>query len=278
MFNEGNLYVLLNDKYFPAKDHCTSWLLFHFKCDGRYFELSDFYIPNGKQITTVFCTFPFGNASSTNVSQGMDIVGFFSDQLAERPQRCPPDSTVMTLFNFPGYADSLKLCVTSASPDSTINPNRIPFGGVSSCQTGNPYLKNQPKDCAPGFSRFSFEFYGLCQVLVCFDEKHANIQNSKVVSPVYLPPFHVKGTSAVFIQSPVSVNFEKATSREVKTLFARRINISAEAMNEFVSLNHTSTPTNHQMHLVGYGVMVSVAMVGVWAMFMKHSATESHIV
>jgi predicted membrane channel-forming protein YqfA (hemolysin III family) len=86
----------------------------------------------------------------------------------------------------------------------------------------------------------------------------------------------VKGTSAVFTQFPISVNFEKAISKEVKVLFAKRDFKSENSSSVASSFSLIAISSNSNTYKIGYGVMVLVAMIGIWGAFMKLFPTPEH--
>lgn len=219
-FTQG--YALINNNMLPISG-CIVWWWAVLRCnvqgqiEAMYFRImEDLYVSIGYTINTVFCVPKYTNIT---IPQGYDIVHFYADQMPNFNKSCPEGTFDMPLFGSPGSPDALHLCLSDNSPDSTVNPDRIPFGGVTTCTSGNPFVlggatdpRTWPNDCPPNYSRYSLVFHGACRVMVCFKTP---IDMATINRPLLVPPYWTTKMTFTKTTGPADTKLDKA----VKIMF-----------------------------------------------------------
>ncbi|KAG9328562.1 hypothetical protein JZ751_012976 [Albula glossodonta] len=176
---------------FECRHDCRScWLLF--KCCRD--TCGDVYRVQRMRVETYWCA---ADNSTVPQTPGFLFGGLYSSEMVNpltKSRRCPSEFLPYTLLS-----DGLKICLSSNH--ETAAHFAVPFGGMFSCEAGNPMAGNLSR-CPAGFTQHLAAVSDGCEVLFCASS--GNFSGSELAQ-IKLPPFtrepliRQKGTETVAV-------------------------------------------------------------------------------
>ncbi|KAJ8401609.1 hypothetical protein AAFF_G00379260 [Aldrovandia affinis] len=151
--------------------HC--WLFF--TCCEKV--CGDAYHVRRARVDTYWCS----TTSEVNEFSGYLFGGLYGPSLQNpltKSHSCPPGFFPMKLLS-----DGLRICLSNDYEVAT--KFSVPFGGLFSCNVGNPLAGGQPR-CPAQFSQHMFSISDGCQILYCVQ---SGLFTGGQLLPVRLPPF-----------------------------------------------------------------------------------------
>lgn len=160
---------------YECQSFCSWWWYWGWWC---YSACANVYTIHRATVRTYWCATSGLNQSG---SSGFLFGGLFGPNLINpvtKARKCP-DTFYPALF----LSDGLKICLGDYSTMS--RRYSIPFGGLFSCEAGNPLAKGLSQ-CPAGFSQYSAGVSDGCKVLFC---SSSGAFSNRDLAPIQLPPY-----------------------------------------------------------------------------------------
>nr|AAH95229.1 Zgc:110354 [Danio rerio] len=233
---------------YECHEECHScWLIL----DCCHQVCGNVYYVRQAQIDTYWCS----TSQTVPENTGYLFGGLFGPSL-QNPQTKSHDCPA-NYFEQVFLTNGMRICLSNDYEAGTISS--VPFGGLFSCQSGNPQAGNQYR-CPPQYSQHLATISDGCQVLYCVQ---SGVFTGGQLKPVHLPPFTKPPLINMMATNTVAVMTEgdKAWMRVGGTKKWRVANLGeVSRMAKLIDASSTQMSGGEKAG-VACGVMTLVAIV-----------------